>query len=62
MPWPNGTFTEDELMGLMSTLHFSKDAPFPIADARVKVETVKDGKYQLATPTWLPIPTDIVKW
>ncbi len=57
-----GTFTEDELMGFTSTLHFTKDAPFPLKDAKVKVETVKNGKYQLATPQWLPIPADVTKW
>lgn len=58
----SGTFTEDELMGLMPTLHFTKDAPFPVQDAKVKIETVKDGKYQLAAPGWQTIPADIVKW
>lgn len=57
-----GTFTEDELMGVLPTLQFSKEAPFPLRGGKVQVETVKNGKYQLATPGWLPIPTDIVKW
>ena len=57
-----GTFTEDELMGVLPTLHFTKEAPFPLRGGKVQVETVKNGKYQLATPGWLPIPADIVKW
>jgi branched-chain amino acid transport system substrate-binding protein len=57
-----GTFTEEELMGLMPTLHFTKDAPFPTTDLKVKIETVKDGKYTLATPGWVPVPSDITKW
>jgi branched-chain amino acid transport system substrate-binding protein len=57
-----GTFTEQELMGILPTLHFTKDAPFPLKEGRVKVETVKGGKYQLATPKWLSVPSDITKW
>lgn len=55
------TFTEEELMGVLPSISFSKDAPFP-KGGKIKVETVKDGKYSLATPQWLPIPDDIVKW
>lgn len=57
-----GTFTEDELMGVLPTLKFNKDAPFPTENTKVKVEWVKDGKYQLATPNWLTIPSDVAKW
>lgn len=57
-----GTFTEDELMGVLPTLKFNKDAPFPTENTKVKVEWVKDGKYQLATPNWLTIPSDVTKW
>jgi len=56
------TFTEDELMGILPTLKFSKEAPFPLQGGKVKVEWVKDGKYQLATPNWLTIPSDVAKW
>jgi branched-chain amino acid transport system substrate-binding protein len=56
------TFTEDELMGVLPTLKFNKDAPFPTENTKVKVEWVKDGKYQLATPNWLTIPPDVTKW
>jgi branched-chain amino acid transport system substrate-binding protein len=58
----SGTFTEEELMGLMPTLRYTKGAPFPTKDLKVKIETVKDGKYQLAAPGWIPIPPDITKW
>lgn len=57
-----GTYTEDELMGLLPTLHFTKNAPFPTDNLKVRIETVKDGKYQLATPGWVPVPPDITKW
>jgi branched-chain amino acid transport system substrate-binding protein len=58
----NDQFTEDELMGVLPTLKFSKEAPFPTQGGKVKVEWVKDGKYQLATPNWLTIPSDVTKW
>ncbi|MDP1691987.1 MAG: ABC transporter substrate-binding protein [Burkholderiaceae bacterium] len=57
-----GTFTEDELMGILPTLKYSKQAPFPLENGKVRVEWVKDGKYQLATPNWLTIPSDVAKW
>jgi len=57
-----GSFTEDDLMGILPTLTFSKEAPFPLQGGKVRVEWVKDGKYQLATPNWLTIPNDVVKW
>jgi len=55
-------FTEDELMGVLPTLKFNSDAPFPLQGGKVRVEWVKDGKYQLATPDWLAIPSDVAKW
>lgn len=54
-------FTSDELMGILPDVSFSREAPF-LLTGNVKVETVKDGKYTLATPDWIPIPTDITKW
>jgi branched-chain amino acid transport system substrate-binding protein len=57
-----GTFTEDELEGVLPALHFSKDAPFPSKNEKIFINTVKDGKYQPASPDWVPIPSDIAKW
>lgn len=57
----SGSFTEDELMGVLPTLKYTKEAPFP-QGGKVKVEWVKDGKYQLATPNWLTIPSNVTKW
>lgn len=54
-------FTEDELMGVLADLSFTAEAPFPLTGS-VKIETVKDGEYVLATPEWVPVPTDIGKW
>jgi branched-chain amino acid transport system substrate-binding protein len=56
------TFTEDELMGILPAIKFSKEAPFPLQGGKVKIEWVKDGKYRVATPDWLPIPSDVQKW
>jgi branched-chain amino acid transport system substrate-binding protein len=56
------TFTEDELMGILPALQYSKEAPFPLHNGKVKIEWVKDGKYALATPIWLTIPSDVAKW
>lgn len=58
----SGAFTEDEFMGVLPALKYSKEAPFPMQDAKVKIEWVKDGKYQLATPNWLTIPSNVTKW
>ena len=58
----NGTFTDEELMGFVAGFSFTKDAPFPTKNAKVKIETVKDGKYTLATPDWIPVVTDLTKW
>ncbi len=54
-------FTEDELMGVLSGVAFTRDAPFPLT-GKVKIETVKDGKYTLATPQWISVPEDVTKW
>ncbi len=55
-------FTEEELMGSLPTLKFTKDAPFSQYELKVMIETVKNGKYVLAHPSWVPVPKDIKKW
>jgi branched-chain amino acid transport system substrate-binding protein len=57
-----GPFSEENLMFTLPTLEFTKDAPFCNKDLKVMIETVKDGKYTLAGPNWVPIPADIKKW
>lgn len=54
-------FTENELMGILPDVVFSKEAPFRLT-GQVKLETVKGGKYVLATPEWISVPTDVTKW
>jgi branched-chain amino acid transport system substrate-binding protein len=55
-------FTEEELMGILPTLSFTKAAPFSTKDMKVMIATVKGGKYQLAAPGWVPVPNDLEKW
>lgn len=55
-------YTEASLMDMLPTLEYTKSAPFPSVNPKVKFETVKDGKYVLATPDWVPVPNDITKW
>lgn len=58
-----GPFTQAELMDTLPTLTFTKDAPFPMGEGvKVMIETVKDGKYTVATRDWVPIPLDLKKW
>lgn len=56
-------FTHEEFMGVLPTISFTKEAPFPTGRGlKAMVETVKNGKYVLATPVWVPIPDDVTKW
>jgi len=58
-----GPITEEEMMGVIPTQYFvSKVEPFSTKNLKVKITTVKDGTYQLATPGWVPVPSDIKKW
>ena len=54
-------FTEEDLLGLASTLTFTKDAPFSTKDLKVKATTVKDGKQVLVSEDWIPVP-EIPRW
>ena len=51
-----------EFMGILPGQHFTKQAPFPTKDLQVKITTVKNGKYTLAAPDWIPVPGDVKKW
>ncbi len=57
----DGPFTTEELLGMMPTLEFTKEAPFPEQSMKVKASTVKDGKRVIATTEWVPVPR-IKKW
>ena len=53
---------EAQFMGILPGMQFAKDAPFPTKNLRVKITTVKNGKYALATPDWVPVPDDVKPW
>jgi hypothetical protein len=54
-------FTEEDLLGLTSTLTFTKEAPFSTKNLKVKASTVKNGKQVLVSQDWIPVPA-IPKW
>jgi len=54
-------FTEEDLLGLASTLTFTKDAPFSTKDLKVKATTVKNGKHVQVGNDWIAVP-NIPKW
>jgi hypothetical protein len=54
-------FTEADLLGLASTMTFTKEAPFSTKDLKVKATTVKGGKQKLISDDWISVP-DIPKW
>ena len=54
-------FTEEDLLGLASTLTFTKDAPFSTKDLKVKATTVKNGKHVQVGDGWIEVP-NIPKW
>jgi branched-chain amino acid transport system substrate-binding protein len=56
-----GEFPESEFLGLLPSLRFTKDAPFPTGDIKVKAMTVRDGKIVSLTDAWLPVPA-LPKW
>lgn len=54
-------FTEEDLLGLAPTLHFTKKAPFSTENLKVKATTVKDGKQVMVSDDWMEVPS-IPKW
>ena len=54
-------FTQEDLLGLVSTLTFTKEAPFSTKDLKVKATTVKDGKQVLVSDEWIAVPA-IPSW
>jgi len=56
-----GPFDKSQLLGLLPTIEFSKKAPFPTGELKVKALTVKDGELISVSDDWLPVPS-IPKW
>jgi branched-chain amino acid transport system substrate-binding protein len=55
-------FTEENLLGMLPTLVFTKEAPFSLVSPKVKISTVKDGKHVMATNEWVLIRGNVPKW
>lgn len=56
-----GSYAADQFEGLLPTLTFTKDAPFPTQNLAVKAMTVKDGKLVSVSSDWMPVP-NLSKW
>lgn len=54
-------FGAENFQGLMKSVRFTKDAPFPTADLSVKAVTVKGGKLVPVSTDWMPVP-ELAKW
>lgn len=57
-----GPMPASDFMGILPGQQFTREAPFPTKDLKVKITTVKNGKYVLATPGWVDVPDDVKKW
>lgn len=56
----DGPFTKESMLGLTSTLEWTKEAPFPSKGLKISITTVKNGKQVLISDD-TPVP-DIPKW
>ncbi len=56
----NATIPQDELFGLLSTLNFTGEAPFPTKDLTINIGTVEDCEYALAAGG-VEVP-EVPKW
>jgi branched-chain amino acid transport system substrate-binding protein len=54
-------FGAEHFQGLLKTVAFTKEAPFPTTDLSVKAVTVKDGKIVPVSNDWMPVP-ELQKW
>lgn len=57
----SGPYEASSLLGLLPTVQFGKDAPFPTNDLKAKAFTVKDGQFVSVSKDWMPVPA-IPKW
>jgi len=54
-------FGPEHFQGLLKSVAFTKEAPFPTANLSVKAVTVKDGKLVPVTADWMVVP-ELPKW
>lgn len=54
-------FGPEHFQGLLKSVQFTKEAPFPTTNLSVKAITVKDGKFVAVSNDWMPVP-ELAKW
>ena len=54
-------FGPDNFQGLLKSVQFTREAPFPTTNLAVKAVTVKDGKVVPVSADWMPVP-ELAKW
>ena len=54
-------FGAENFQGLLKSVAFTKEAPFPTTNLSVKAVTVKDGKLVSVSNDWMPVP-ELAKW
>ena len=54
-------FGPENFQGLLKSVAFTKEAPFPTANLSVKAVTVKDGKLVSVSSDWMAVP-ELAKW
>ena len=54
-------FGPEHFQGLLKSVQFTKEAPFPTTNLSVKAVTVKDGKLVAVSNDWMPVP-ELAKW
>ena len=54
-------FGPEHFQGLLKSVAFTKEAPFPTTNLSVKAVTVKDGKFVPVSADWMPVP-GLAKW
>ncbi len=54
-------FGAENFQGLLKSVQFTKEAPFPTTNLSVKAVTVKAGKLVPVTTDWMPVP-ELAKW
>lgn len=57
----SGPYEASELLGLLPTVQFGTEAPFPVSDLKVKALTVRGGKFATVSDQWMPVPA-LEKW
>jgi branched-chain amino acid transport system substrate-binding protein len=54
-------FGPEHFQGLLKSVAFTKEAPFPTTNLSVKAVTVKDGKFVPVSADWMVVP-ELAKW